>query len=224
MGAAGVERLLTGILATAAMALAGIALHREFSPPVDARSVSERVPTAQEDWKDALSIGIRIGESTAKVTMVIFSDLECPGCAAFHETVLGALRKHPKDLSVVFVHLPISGHRFALAAAQAAECANSLGRFDHFIDAVYAKQDSLGLKSWGSYAGEAGISDTAFVARCARNPDPSGRIEAGRELALRWEVRGTPTVIINGRRYQSPPTEDDVERSFQEVMGSVPSP
>jgi hypothetical protein len=90
---------------------------------------------------------------------------------------------------MVFVHFPLPIHRFAVQAAQATECASLKGRFLNFIDAVYRKQDSLGLKSWGSYA-----------------------LEAGRELGLRWQILGTPTVIINGLRYASPPTKREIDR------------
>lgn len=119
---------------------------------------------------------------------------------------------------MVFVHFPLTKHRFAVQAAQAAECASARGHFAGFIDAVYAKQDSLGLKSWGSYAREAGIADTAAITRCARDPSPPKRLEAGRELGLRWEVLGTPTVIINGLRYANPPTNDEIDRIIRDVL------
>jgi hypothetical protein len=113
---------------------------------------------------------------------------------------------------MVFVHFPLPIHRFAVQAAQATECASLKGRFLNFIDAVYRKQDSLGLKSWGSYALEAGIVDTAAIARCAHDSTPFKRVEAGRELGLRWQILGTPTVIINGLRYASPPTKREIDR------------
>lgn len=219
MAADRLERALTTVLATAAIVLAATAVRREFFSTVEARSIRTEPPIVQATWQDALPVGIRVGDSTARVTLVVFSDLECPGCAAFHQTVWKELREHKKrDVSMVFVHYPLGGHRFAVQAAQAAECAGASGRFESFIDAVYAKQDSLGMKSWGSYAHEAGITDTASIARCARNPAPAQRVEAGRELALSWEISGTPTVIINGRRFRHPPTMEEIERVIQEVL------
>ena len=218
MAADRLERVFTALLTTAATALALIAVRREFFPGREARSVASEPPTFEAAWKDAVAAGIRVGDSTARATIVVFSDLECPACRAFHQTTRRLLQENAKNVSVVFVHFPLPTHRFAVQAAQAAECASASGRFVNFIDAVYAKQDSLGLKSWGSYAREAGIADTAAIARCASDPAPVKRVEAGRELALRWELLGTPTVIINGLRYTNPPTKDELNRVIRDVL------
>jgi len=213
-----IERAFTGVLAIATLILAGAAVRREFFPTASARPMRTEAPTVESDWKDALPVGIRVGDSTARVTMVVFNDLECPACQAFHRTTNAIQDAHPKDVSLVYVHFPLPMHRFAGQAAQAAECANKAGRFREFVNAVFTKQDSLGMKSWGSYAQEAGILDTAAITRCAHDPSPVQRIEAGRALALRWELVGTPTVIINGRRYASSPSREEVERVVQELL------
>jgi protein-disulfide isomerase len=68
-------------------------------------------------------------------------------------------------------------------------------------DLLFEKQDSLGLKSWGSFATEVGLKDTTAFARCIRLPvDSFPRIGAGLELGRRNGVRGTPTLWINGHR------------------------
>lgn len=222
MAADRIERALTAVLATATIVLAAIAVQREFFSDTGAGSIRTEAPTVQPAWEDALPVGIRVGDSTSRVTVVVFSDLECPGCAAFHETVWKEVRKQASsDVSMLFVHYPLTGHRFAVQAAQAAECASARGRFESFVDAVYAKQDSLGIKSWGSYAREAGIADTTSIARCARDPRLFQRIQAGRELALSWEVSGTPTVIVNGRRFAHPPTKGEIERVIEDVLKSA---
>jgi protein-disulfide isomerase len=172
----------------------------------------------EPDWQDALPHSIRVGDSLAAITIVVFSDLECPACASFHQPARAILRKHKKDVSLAFVHFPLAMHRFAIQAAQAAECASTAGHFEAFIDVVYAKQDSLGLKTWGSYAHEAGIRDTAAITACARQAVPVERVEAGRELGLRWALTGTPTVIINGRRYASAPSSHEIERVARELL------
>ena len=98
MAADRVERTLTTVLATAAVVLTTIAVRREFFPPAEARSVGDRPPTIEVAWKAALPLGIRVGDSTARVTLVVFSDLECPACAAFHETVRRVLSEREKEL------------------------------------------------------------------------------------------------------------------------------
>jgi hypothetical protein len=172
-------------------------------------------PAYEAGWKDALPVGVRLGDSTAPNTIVVFSDLECPGCRQFHSTVQRLLRDRPKDVSVVFVHFPLGMHRFATQAAQAAECAQARGRFGQFVDAVYEQQDSIGIKGWGAFAAKAGISDTGSISECARNPKSTSRIEAGRALGLKWGIHATPTVLINGERYFTPPSEQEIDRALK---------
>lgn len=107
-------------------------------------------------------------------------------------------------------------HRFAMGAARGAECAEKVGKFGEWVDLVYSKQDSLGLKSWGAFALEAGISDTATISRCATDPAPVTRIEAGRAFGDRLHVRGTPTVIVNGWLLPYTPSEEELEKMIEE--------
>ncbi|MYA64893.1 MAG: hypothetical protein F4139_04205 [Gemmatimonadetes bacterium] len=73
----------------------------------------------------------------------------------------------------------------------------------------FAEQDSLGSKDWAVFAEEAGIPDLAAFEECMKLPaDSFARIDAGRELGLRRNVRGTPTLYVNGRRFGG--------RSFEE--------
>ena len=221
------ERVLTFVLSIAAVLLAASAVRREFFSKAVASALTPAVATLQPDWMNALPVGIPVGNSTSPVTLVVFSDLECPACAAFHKTVKSVRRRYRSDLSLVFVHFPLSTHRFAIQAAQAAECADSAGRFEPFVDLVYDKQDSIGVKSWGSYARESGIADTALFANCARNAISPPRIQAGRELGLEWGIGGTPTVIINGRRFDRPPTANELLETIRAVskdLGTLTPP
>jgi hypothetical protein len=75
--------------------------------------------------------------------------------------------RYPKDVGLFFVHFPLPMHRFARPAARATECAGLQGKFGQMVDAVYNKQDSLGLKSWSDYGRDAGVADTvAFRLAC----------------------------------------------------------
>jgi protein-disulfide isomerase len=96
-------------------------------------------------------------------------------------------------------------HRFALGAARATECARGEDKFGSMVDALFNKQDSLGLKSWVSYGVDAGLRDTAAFARCMSSSASISSVEAGRSLGRRMEVNGTPTIIVNGWRFQAPP-------------------
>lgn len=213
------ERGLTLTLCLSAATLAGSVAWREFGkPPLTlANPVRSPTPEFTPGWEEALSVGIRVGEATAGVTVVEFSDLECAACARFQDVIAEALQEHPQDVSFVFVHMPIQGHRFARQAARVAECAETRGRFFPMLDALFGKQDSLGLKSWGSFALEAGIADSASISACAWDTSPVARIEGGLALAEKLEVRATPTVFVNGWRFLGP-TKDELSRAIEALL------
>jgi protein-disulfide isomerase len=127
------------------------------------------------------------------------------------------LARHGDAIAFTFIHYPLRMHRFAHRAAVAAECADGQGRFEQYINAVYEKQDSLGLKSWWSYAQAASVPDSVAFESCINGP-PSGRIAAGLEWADRLSLTGTPTVIVNGWRLPRAPSAnelDDIVRAVQ---------
>ena len=78
---------------------------------------------------------------------------------------------------------------------------------------LFAQQGSLGTKDWVSFAEQAGVPDLAAFSACVALPvDSFPRIEAGRDLGMRRDVTGTPTIYVNGRRFGGRSFEE-----FQEV-------
>lgn len=222
------ERLLSILLTAAALVIAFSIARREF---FGGRSSQDLVNSGRQsaafepEWESSLEIGVPGGVPSAPVQIVQFADLECPACREFEVRTLSVARDQYGDrLGAAYVHFPLPYHRFARIAAQAAECADTQGRFQPFVTTVYARQDSIGLKPWVSYALDAGIVDTAAFDRCLRADEPSPRIQAGFELGQRLGVRGTPTVIINGWRFNSPPSLTDLTRTIGELLdGRRPS-
>ncbi|MGH7462999.1 MAG: DsbA family protein, partial [Longimicrobiales bacterium] len=162
------EKLVSGTIGLAALTLAASVVYRtwfaESRPPA-------RGPAFVTFWKDVLPASISMGGDTAApIKMIVLTDLECPACRAYHQTIRETLSARPRDVQILYVSYPLEQHRFALGAARGAECADGAGAFRNWIDIVYEKQDSLGLKSWGSYAKAAGIADTMAIAMCAQPP------------------------------------------------------
>ncbi len=219
------EQIATVSITVAALAVAGSAVHREFftvqAPPPQLSQILKTEYLA--DWRAYRSAGVTMGDSAAKVSIVVFSDFECPFCRQFHAQAVQAMSTHVRDVEPVFVHYPLASHRFAKPTAQAAECAATQGRFLEFASVAFAQQDSLGLKSWGRLAAEAGVADTATLASCARRSELAPRITAGLELGKRIGVIGTPTVLINGWRYSTPPTANLEEELAAIIATGRPS-
>ena len=212
------ERILSIVVAAAALVVAALFVRREFSQSGQRANTTNAGPTFVKSWREAIPIARFVGAESARVKLIEFADLECPFCAEFNRTSLVLRKRFSKDLAVGFVHLPLPNHRFARPAAHAAECALGQNRFAEFVDATYRLQDSLGLVSWTRIAKEAGISDTVSFGRCIVKQPKMQAVEAGVSLAERWGVRGTPTVVLNGWRYSSPPSESVLVRDIATLL------
>jgi protein-disulfide isomerase len=179
----------------------------------------------QSNWNKALGPGQLIGDSAARVKVVVFDDLECPYCKRFNSVVRTVRKRFPGDVSLLFVHFPLPNHRFARLAARAAECGGNQGRFEPLVDALFEKQDSLGIKDWVSYARDAGIRDTLAFRVCVADTTRLPKIEAGIELGKEFRLRGTPTVLINGWRMAGVPTDSEMFATVASVLnGKNPFP
>ncbi|HWH49980.1 MAG TPA: thioredoxin domain-containing protein [Gemmatimonadaceae bacterium] len=174
-------------------------------------------------WAQYRRYGRMIGLRDAPIQIVEFADLECPACRAFQTVLDGARKQFGDSVAVTFIHFPLPMHRFARMAAQAAECAANEGKFRQFVSTAYAKQDSFGLKPWSSYAVDAGITDTASFNACTLTRAAVPAVDSGFALARRLQLPGTPTVIVNGWQFGSPPSADDLASTIERLMkGKTP--
>jgi len=152
--------------------------------------------------------GISKGPANAAVTVVEFSDLECPACRAAQPVVDEVLKQEP-DVKFVFQHFPLeSMHPWAFRAAQYADCVGreNNGAFWNFVEKVYADQPNISTSNVDQklldIAGGAGANKDKVKA-CLDSPDTKARIWASQQLGKQVEVQGTPTVFINGRKVGS---------------------
>lgn len=214
------DQVATGVTALAAVVVALAFVRRDAAP---SSSMSERstpaTPQIVDDWKQIIPNGVLIGRPDARILLVAFSDLQCPFCRRFHNTVKALQATHGDEFAFLFVHFPLPMHRFARIAARAAECADRQGLLAGFLDVAYAKQDSIGLKSWSSLGQEAGVRDTSEFVRCVSGTQPLARIDSGLAVGERFAVDGTPTVILNGWRFPTPPGEEELRRVIEDLLG-----
>ena len=209
--------MISVLLTLAACVMAASMVLREFKESRSASVVTEK-PQFFADWNGLSTIGVRNGPVDAPVTIVEFSDLECPFCRRFHETANRATGRYGNQVSRLFIHYPLPSHRFARPAARAAECAAGEDRFHAFVHAVFESQDSLGLKSWVAYAKDAGVIDTSAFLRCTMDTVSIPRIEQGLRAGKTYDIKGTPTVLVNGWRFASPPTESELIQVVDSIL------
>ncbi len=150
------------------------------------------------------------GKTDASVTIVEFSDFQCPACAqAFAD--LRDLARSRSDVRIVFRHFPLDSkcngsmthalHADACLAAAAAECAGQLGRFWEYHDLLFENQRTLDRDSLFRYAREVGLDIPSFRT-CLDDPATMDRVRADVEAGKRVGVESTPTLFINGRRVE----------------------
>jgi protein-disulfide isomerase len=103
---------------------------------------------------------------------------------------------------VVYRHFPLPGHRYAMDAARASECAGAQGRFEAFHDALFARQPEIGIVPWSRLAQESGVPDLPRFEACLRDGGEVASIARDRAMAQRLEVNSTPTLLVNGARIE----------------------
>ena len=209
---------LTAILVACALVTTGLVVRREFFAPTSASPIALSEPVFIDDWRAHLSDGVTLGEPSAPVRLIEFADFECPFCAKFHNTVKAVQERYPGKVAVSFVHFPLPGHRFAEPAARVAECAGEQGHFEAMHDRLFAQQNAFGMKPWNEFANEAGITNLRAFESCIAQDTPMPRVRKGQAAGEKLDVKGTPTVIINGWRLGQPPSEQELEVMVQAVL------
>jgi protein-disulfide isomerase len=137
------------------------------------------------------------GGDKAPVTIVEFSDYECPFCKRAEPTVQQVLKTYGDKVRFVYRHYPLEFHAKARPAAEAAACAAAQGKFWEYHDKVFASDD-LGEAKLKAIAGEIGLDQAKFDA-CLAKGERKGEIDQDMADASAVGVTGTPAFFINGR-------------------------
>lgn len=217
------ETFLSILLTICTVSVAATYVYQQVSRP---SSSVDPALTYIESWDRLLEGGSRVGPSSATFQIVEFGDFQCPFCRKFHFAVEELMRELAGKVSLVYYHFPLDEiHPHAVTSAQAAGCAAKDGRFAEMASQLFQKQDSIGLKPWSQYAQSAGILDTVGFKLCLQSRASEAKVYADRALGVELDVMGTPTVIINGWRFRSPPTGDSLKHYAHEVVnGRSPFP
>lgn len=160
------------------------------------------------------------GAADAPVTLVEFSDYECPHCAHAIPVIQQVEHDFPGRLRVVHMNFPLSGHTHAMAAARAALAAGRQGKFWEMHALLFTNQRALETADLARYATQLGLDMARFRADIAL-PELDAAIAATRREGERLEISGTPTIFINGRRYELPIERPMLRDWIQEELDAV---
>ena len=138
------------------------------------------------------------GPQTAAVTIVEFSDFQCPFCKRVEPTLKQVESTYKDHIRIVWKHLPLEIHKDAAGAARAAEVAAKQGKFWEYHDLLFADQKKLGLEDLKQHAKALGLDMARFEADLLNTEDQK-RIDADVAEAKALGIQGTPGIFINGR-------------------------
>jgi protein-disulfide isomerase len=141
------------------------------------------------------------GSPKAPVTLVVFSDFQCPFCARVGPTLDEVERQYRDKVRIVWKHQPLSFHQNALPAAEAAEAAREQGKFWQMHDRLFAAQRELSPSTYERIAREIGLDLRRFEA-ATRSGKHRSRIQEDQQLAARVGASGTPTMFVNGEKVE----------------------
>jgi protein-disulfide isomerase len=139
------------------------------------------------------------GPKNAAITMVVFSDFQCPFCGRIEPTLTKLEQDYPGKVRVVWKNFPLSFHQNAKPAANAALAAGEQGKFWEMHDKLFANQQNLDRASLDKYAGELGLNMGKFKAAMDANKFDA-QIEAEMKEGAAVDVSGTPATFVNGRK------------------------
>lgn len=159
------------------------------------------------------------GPADAKVTLVEFSDFQCPYCSRAAEVVHKVRERFGDRVRFVFRQFPLDFHREAHLAAQAALAAHQQGKFWEYHDLLFKNQNALTRDALEKYGQDLKL-DLASLKQALDASTYKAAVDADLKLGQEVSVNGTPTLFINGKRVSNPSDFEAVARSIEAALGA----
>jgi protein-disulfide isomerase len=137
------------------------------------------------------------GPDNAAVTIVEFSDFQCPYCGRVTPTVEKLMKDYDGKVRLVFRHFPLSFHPNAAKAAEAGACAADQGKFWQMHDKMFSNQQKLTVDDLKSFAKDIGLDQGKFD-KCLDSGEKAQLVSADEKDGEQAGVTGTPAFFING--------------------------
>jgi predicted DsbA family dithiol-disulfide isomerase len=174
-----------------------------FSPPVFVSELDDGVSPVR-------------GATNPVVTVVEFSDFECPFCKQVQSALKQTLQSYGREVRLVFKHLPLEGHRNSLPAARAAYCAAEQDRFWQFHDALFAA-GNLSPPVFEQLASDLGLGPAKFQ-ECVASERSRAAVVKDIEAARLLRIESTPSFVINGKVIKGALSFADFQRMIEQEL------
>lgn len=158
------------------------------------------------------------GPADAKITIVEFSDFQCPACGYAYAQVKQLMEKYPADIRLAYRHFPLSYHQYAQEAAYSVEAAGKQGKFWEMYDLIFSNQKDLSLAKFAEFAKQLNLDIGQF------NSDKTSdtirqKVQADLQEAETLGLTGTPSFFINGQVFTKNATLANFESAVNKILG-----
>jgi len=153
-----------------------------------------------------------LGNANAAVTIIAFTDYQCPSCAAIHPALERLVKESGDKVRLVTRDFPLSQHTDAFKAAEAAEAAREQGKYWEYVHVLLQNQSSLSVEKLKSFATEIGLDRNRFDA-ALDSKKFAEMVQTDVDDGIKLGLKGTPSLFINGRRMNA--------KSYEELKESV---
>lgn len=213
------QPVLMGLLVLAAFAIGSMWTQLKMlkNPSVGGQGAGQQAaqPQAPEEptevtaaiWKEIINNPVAVkGEAKAKVTLVEFTDYQCPYCKRYVDQTLSQIEKEyiaTGKIRYILRDLPLSFHPNAQKAAETVKCAGAQGKYWEMHDIVFKNQDTWSNSTeattvFNGYAGTIGLNTSKFSS-CLTNGEQKTAVDQDAALAQKAGLGGTPSFVINGK-------------------------
>ena len=157
------------------------------------------------------------GNPNAPITIVEFSDFECPFCVRFHETMKQIIENYPNDVRWVYKHFPLDSiHKQARPAAEASECAGEQGKYWEYADELNENQRSFSQSYFVTAARDLGLNVSQFEI-CLESGKYKSKVNDDYNEGVSLGVRGTPGNFINGQSVPGAVPYEQIEAMIENL-------
>jgi protein-disulfide isomerase len=162
------------------------------------------------------------GSATAPVQLVVFADYQCPYCAKLEQTLQQVYQRYAGRVAVTVKHFPLSFHKQARQAAEAAHCANEQDKFWPMHDGLSTRFEALTPQVSDELALSIGLDMAVFKA-CLEDPKTAQAVDKDITEGKLIGLMGTPTLLFNGRRYDLSfgATADDLSQTIDRLLNEA---
>lgn len=169
---------------------------------------------------EVAAVGPSKGPADAPVTIIEFSDFECPFCSRVNPTMDKVMETYGDKVRVVFRQFPLAMHPNAPKAGEASLCAHDQGKFWEMHDAMFADQRGLGVSALKTKAAAIEGVDTEAFDECLDSGKYADQVQADLREGSAAGVSGTPAFFINGRFLNGAQPFEAFEEIIEDELGS----